>query len=91
MGCAGLLTGDLISRGDLYPRLSAFFIEEKHRGNGYPAWLMEKARADAKEAGYGHLYLCTEHIAYYEKYGFQYIGLSYRPRGDEFRIYGSQL
>ena len=42
---------------------------------------------DNKKAGFDNLYLSTEHIGYYEKYGFQYIGQSYHPWGDESRIY----
>ncbi|MBT8218293.1 MAG: GNAT family N-acetyltransferase [Bacteroidia bacterium] len=91
IGCAGLITNDFISRGDLYPWINALFIEEKYRGNAYATLLMERAKSDTKEAGYDYLYLSTEHIGYYEKYGFQYIGQGYHPWGEESRIYEIQL
>jgi N-acetylglutamate synthase-like GNAT family acetyltransferase len=91
IGCAGLITNDFISRMDLYPWVCAIFIEEKHRGNGYGSLLMEKAKIDAKEAGFKHLYLCTGHIGYYEKYGFEYIGQGYHPWEEESRIYKLEL
>ncbi len=87
MGCAGLITNDFISRGDLYPWFCALFIEEAHRGNAYITLLLEKAKKDAKQAGFGYLYLCTSHIGYYEKYGFKHIGQGYHPWGEESRIY----
>ena len=87
IGCAGLITNDFISRGDLYPWICGLFVEERHRGNGYAGLLMEKAQGDAKAAGFGYVYLCTEHIGYYERYGFEYVGQGYHPWGEESRIY----
>jgi GNAT superfamily N-acetyltransferase len=87
IGCAGLITNDFISRGDLYPWLCALFIEEEHRGQAYATLLMEKAKADAKEFGFEYLYLSTSHVGYYEKYGFKYIGQGHHPWGEESRIY----
>lgn len=87
IGCAGLITNDFISRGDLYPWINALFIDDKYRGNKYGSLLIEHAKADAKKAGFEHAYLCTEHVGYYEKYGFEYIGQGYHPWNTESRIY----
>jgi GNAT superfamily N-acetyltransferase len=91
IGGAGLITNDFISRMDLYPWVCAIFIEKEHRGNAYGSILLAQAKADAKAGGFSHLYLCTDHIGYYEKYGFEYIGIGYHPWGDSSRIYTATL
>lgn len=91
IGCAGLITNDFISRMDLYPWVCALFIEEQHRGNSYGSILLEQAKKDSTKAGFQSLYLCTDHIGYYEKYGFSYLAQGYHPWGEESRIYQAQL
>ncbi len=91
IGCAGLITNDFISRMDLYPWVCAIYIEEEYRGNAYGSILLEQAKKDAKEGGFSHLYLCTDHIGYYEKYGFEHIGAGYHPWGEMSRIYSISL
>ena len=87
IGCAGLITNDFISRGDLYPWVCALFIDEKERGNAYSTLLLDKAKSDAKAFGYKHLYLSTQHQGFYEKFGFHYLGQGYHPWEEESRIY----
>ncbi len=91
IGCAGLITNDFISRMDLYPWICALYIEEAHRGRGLGARLMDKAKADARAGGFSQVYLCTDHVGYYEKYGFEYRGTGYHPWGECSRIYAAQL
>ena len=75
IGCAGLITNDFISRMDLYPW----------------ALLLEKAKEDAKQAGFLNLYLCSDHVGYYEKYGFLRIGTGYHPWGESSEIFQIRL
>lgn len=91
IGSAGLITNDFISRMDLYPWICGVFIEEKYRGNAFASLLLEKAKEDSRKAGFSNVYLSTDHIGYYEKYGFRYIGQGYHPWGEESRIYQADL
>ena len=86
IGCVGLVTNDFISRGDLYPWISALYIDKKHRGNAYATLLINRAKDDSRKAGFEYLYLSTEHIGYYEKYGWRYIGQGFHPWGTESRM-----
>jgi len=91
IGCAGLITNDFISRMDLYPWICAIYINEEQRGNNYANLLVEKAKLDSKKFGFKYLNLCTDHVGYYEKMGFEYIGQGYHPWEEETRIYQIKL
>ena len=53
--------------------------------------LIQHAKKVAGFLGYEALYYCTDHINYYEKYSFQYIGIGYHPWGETSRIYKCKL
>lgn len=87
LGCAGLIPNDFISRMDLIPWLCSLYIEEEFRGNKYSYMLVEHIEKEAKKLGFSYLYLCTEHIGFYEKLGFEFVGIGYHLWGNKSRIY----
>ena len=72
---------------DLFPWLCALYIEPKYRGNNYSKLLIDRVIIDTKKAGFNKLFLCTDHVGYYEKFGFNYLAQGYHPWGEESRIY----
>lgn len=91
IGGAGLIANDFISRQDLWPWLCALYIEPCRRGHEYGKRLIERAEKDAARAGFSHLYLCTDHVGYYERYGFSYVGTGWHPWGESSRVYEIEL
>ena len=90
-GCVGLIANDFISRMDLWPWACALYVEERLRGHAYGRLLLDRAAEDARRAGFGKLYLSTDHAGLYEKWGFRYLGQGYHPWGAESRIYERTL
>lgn len=91
LGGAGLIPNDFISRGDLYPWLCALIVEPAHRGRAYGRLLIERAKADARAAGFSRLYLASDHVGYYERYGFKRIATGYHPWGETSGIFMAAL
>ena len=91
VGCAGLITNDFISRMDLYPWLCALYVDPQYRGSALGRLLIEKCKEDTRKAGYSELYLCSDHVGYYEHYGFTRIGTGYHPWGETSGIFQANL
>jgi GNAT superfamily N-acetyltransferase len=91
IGCAGLITNDFISRMDLYPWICAMYVEEDRRGNNFGELLVRKACEDAKRDGFKEIFLATDHVGYYEHFGFSFVGIGYHPWGESSRIYSLRI
>ena len=87
IGSYGLIANDFISRQDLWPWLAALYVEESERGSALGSRLLAHGRREAVKLGFSKLYLCTDHIGYYEKYGWRYIGDGFGVSGNAHRIY----
>lgn len=87
VACAGLITNDFISRMDLCPWICAVYVEPARRGKRLGLKLVQMIVKEAAKLGYETVHLCTDHIGYYEKAGFDYIGDGYHPWGESSRVY----
>ncbi|MEK4476119.1 GNAT family N-acetyltransferase [Paenibacillus sp. FSL R7-0048] len=87
IGFYQLIEQEFITRKDLSPWIAPLFIDESKRGKALGAVLLEHARKIAGQLGYAKVYLATDHILYYEKYGFKEIGLDNFEWGRPTKIY----
>ncbi len=76
IGYYSLVAKELVKDNHNYtPWLGTLFIRKKYRGNHYSSILIDDVCQRVKNMGYSNLFLATEHIGYYEKFGFEEIGL----------------
>lgn len=87
VGSFGLIENDFMVRKDLLPWLCALYIEESERGKELGSRLLAHGRQEAGKLGFDRLYLCTEHVGYYEKYGWHFFGLEESEWGGKARVY----
>ena len=57
------------------------------RGHARGAKLLAYGQKEAGKLGFAKLYLCTDHVGYYEKYGWTFYGLEASTWGGETRVY----
>lgn len=72
VGGMGVIENDFHPRKDLAPNVCAVYTEEDMRGQGIAGRLLQFVCDDMKRMGVDTLYLLTEHIGFYEKYGWEF-------------------
>jgi len=87
IGGFGLIDNDFMVRTDLCPWLCALYIEPDERGKQLGEKLLTHSRHEATSLGFNKVYLNTDHVGYYEKYGWRYIGDFAHQSGDDARVY----
>lgn len=88
IGFYQLIFNDNLTRhGELSPFVSALYADERIRGFGFGELMLTHAKYEAAKLGYDKLYVSTDHIGYYEKYGFREIGSDIYTWGSPTKIY----
>lgn len=73
IGGLGVIENDFHNRKDLDPNVCAVYTEEDKRCKGIAGALLNYVCADMKEKGIGTLYLITDHVSFYERYGWEFL------------------
>ena len=73
IGFISLFPTDGEERTDLTPWYATMYVKKEYRGKGYSKILNDALLNYAKEKGYKRIYLKTDLINYYEKFGAVYL------------------
>lgn len=73
LGFISLFKYDGDERMDLSPWYATMYVKEKYRGLGYSKLLNDKLLEETKKLGFNKIYLKTNLVNYYEKFGAKYI------------------
>ena len=73
IGGMGVIENDFHDRKDLTPNVCAVYTEESHRCRGIAGQLLNMAVEDLRAKGISPAYLVTDHTAFYERYGWEFL------------------
>lgn len=69
----GVIENDFHDRKDLTPNVCAVYTETKYRCKGIAGKLLSMVVADMKEKGISPIYLVTDLVGFYERYGWEFL------------------
>ena len=72
VGGMGVIENDFHDRKDLSPNVCAVYTEDSHRQMGIAGKLLNMVVEDLKSKGISPVYLVTDHIGFYERYGWEF-------------------
>lgn len=87
VGGLGVIDNDFHERKDLAPNICAVYVEKEYRNHGIAGRLLNLAVDDLKMNGISPVYLITDHVGFYERYGFTFLTMAKCDGGDISRIY----
>lgn len=72
VGGLGVIENDFHDRKDLTPNICAVYTEEAHRNRGIAGRLLDMAVGDLKSKNITPVYLLTDHVGFYERFGWEF-------------------
>lgn len=91
VGCAGLVKQDAVDRDDLTPWICCLYVEPKSRGIGLGEMLIDKILEDADNNKVDEVYVCSEQLGFFTKFGFTYHSSGFTPDREGVKIYSLKL
>lgn len=73
VGFISIFPHDCDEKPDLFPWYATMYVKEEFRGNSYSKLLNNAILEEAKSRGFTKIYLKTDLINYYEKFGAIYL------------------
>ena len=73
IGFISIFPVDGEDRKDLSPWYATMYVKKEYRGNGYSKMLNDAILEEARRRGFKKIYLKTDLVNYYEKFGAKYI------------------
>ena len=73
VGGMGVIENDFHDRKDLSPNICAVYTEDDYRSMGIAGKLLNSVVEDMKDKGITPMYLKTDHVGFYEKYGWEFL------------------
>ena len=73
IGGLGVIENDFHDRKDLGPNVCAVYTENEYRKQGIAGRLLNMAVNDLKTKGVKPVYLVTNHVGFYERYGWEFL------------------
>lgn len=73
IGFISIFPTDGKERQDLTPWYATMYVKSEYRGRGYSKLLNDAILKEAKQRGFDRIYLKSELVNYYEKFGAKYM------------------
>ena len=73
VGGMGVIENDFHNRKDLSPNICAVYTEEAYRNQGIAGKLLNMTVNDLSQKGITPVYLVTDHVGFYERYGWEFL------------------
>lgn len=78
---------DDIQPTELTPWIGWVYTFPAYRGKHYAGKLLSYAESLAKEGGITNIYISTNHVGLYEKYGYEFMATMKDVEGEDSRVY----